>query len=79
MYISVGGRWMYLWRAIDQKGEVLDFLVQSKRDARAVLKLMRRLLTKHGITPKTIMTDKWKAYAAAFRTLGLAGQHHQAK
>lgn len=66
-------------RAIDQEGEVLYFLVQSKRDMRAALKLMRRLLKSHGIAPKTIVTDKWKAYAAAFRKLGLVGSHHQAK
>lgn len=52
MYVSIGGRWMYLWRAIDQEGEALDFLVQSKRDARAALKLMRRLLKRQGIAPK---------------------------
>lgn len=79
MYASIGGRWMYLWRAIDQEGEVLDFLVQSKRDTRAALKLMRRLIKHHGIAPKTIVTDKWKAYDAAFRKLGLVGHHHQAK
>ncbi|MBO6544085.1 MAG: IS6 family transposase [Alphaproteobacteria bacterium] len=79
MYVSIGGRWMYLWRAIDQEGEVLDFLVQSRRDTRAALKLMRRLLKHQGIAPKTIVTDKWKAYAAAFCKLGLVGHHHQAK
>jgi len=66
-------------RAIDQEGELLDFLVQSRRDTRAALKLMRRLLKHQGIAPKTIVTDKWKAYAAAFRKLGLVGHHHQAK
>ncbi|MFT6509751.1 MAG: transposase-like protein [Parvibaculaceae bacterium] len=76
MYVSIGGRWTYLWRAIDQEGE---FLVQSKRDTRAALKLMRRLLKSQGVAPKTIVTDKWKAYAAAFRKLGLVGRHHQAK
>ncbi|PCJ70636.1 MAG: hypothetical protein COA62_08695 [Rhodobiaceae bacterium] len=70
---------MYLWRAIDQDGEVLDFLVRSKRDTRAALKLMRRLLKSQGIAPKTIITDKWKACAAAFHKLGLVEQHHQAK
>tara|TARA_R100000789_G_scaffold75321_1_gene70928 strand:+ start:92 stop:481 length:390 start_codon:yes stop_codon:yes gene_type:complete len=79
MYVSIGGSWMYLWRAFDQEGEVLDFLVQSRRDARAALKLMRRLLKHQGIAPKTIVTDKWKAYAAAFHKLGLVGKHHQAK
>ena len=71
MYVSIGGRWMYLWRAIDQNSEVLDVLVQAKRDKRAALKLMRKLLKKHGFAPRTIVTDKWRAYAAAFRDLGL--------
>jgi transposase-like protein len=79
MYVSIGGRWMYLWRAIDQNGEVLDFLVSAKRDKKAALKLMRKLLRKHGFAPRTIVTDKWKAYAAAFVDLGLTAWHHQAK
>jgi transposase-like protein len=79
MYVSIGGRWMYLWRAIDQNGEVLDVLVQAKRDKRAALKLMRKLLKKYGFAPRTIVTDKWRAYAAAFRHLGLMAWHHQAK
>ncbi len=79
MYVSIGGRWMYLWRAIDQNGEVLDVLVQAKRDKRAALKLMRKLLKKYGLAPRTIVTDKWRAYAAAIRHLGLMAWHHQAK
>jgi len=79
MYVSIGGRWMYLWRAIDQNGEALDILVQARRDKRAALKLMRKLLTKHGFAPRTIVTDKWRADAAAFRDLGLNVRHHQAK
>ncbi len=71
MYVAIGGRWMYQWRAIDQNGEALDVLVQAKRDKRAALKLMRKLLKKHGFAPRTIVTDKWRAYAAAFRDLGL--------
>lgn len=70
---------MYLWRAIVQEGKVLDFLVQPKRDTRAALKFMRRLLKSQGVAPKTIVTDKWKAYVAAFRKLGLVARHHQAK
>jgi len=75
MYVSIGGRWMYLWRAIDQNGEVLDVLVQAKRDKRAALKLMRKLLKKYGLAPRTIVTDKWRAYAAAIRHLGLMAWH----
>jgi transposase-like protein len=79
MYVSIGGRWMYLWRAIDQDGEVLDFLVQAKCDKKAALKLMRNLLKKHGFAPRTIVTDSWRAYAAAFHELSLAAWRHQAK
>ena len=55
---------MYLWRAIDQNGEAFDILFQARRDKRAALKLMRRFLKKHGFAPRTIVTDKWRAYAA---------------
>ena len=79
MYISMGGRWMYLWRAIDQDGEVLDFLVQAERDKKAALRLIRKLLKTNGFAPRTIVTDRWRAYAAAFRDLGLTAWHHQAK
>ena len=79
MSVSIGGRWMYLWRTIDQNGKALDILVQARRDKRAALKLMRKLLKKHGFAPRTIVTDKWRAYAAAFRDLGLNARHHQAK
>lgn len=79
MDVSIGGRWMYLWCAIDQNREVLDILVQARRDKRAALKLMQKLLKRYGIAPRTIVTDKWQANGAAFRELGLAAWHHQAK
>ncbi|MFP6706007.1 MAG: IS6 family transposase [Alphaproteobacteria bacterium] len=66
MSVSICGRWMYLWRAIDQNGEAFYILVQARRDKRAALKLMCKLLTKHGFAPRTIVTDKWRAYAALF-------------
>jgi len=56
----------------------LDVFV-ARRDKRAALKLMRKLLKKHGCAPQTIVTDKSRAYAAAFRDLGLNARHHQAK
>src|SRR6476619_3356579 len=49
MFVSIGGKWMYLWRAVDAEGEVLDCLVQSRRDTRAAKKLMRQLLKKQVI------------------------------
>jgi transposase-like protein len=46
VYIKIDGPLVYLWRAVDAEGEVLDVLVQSKRDERAAMKLMRKLLKK---------------------------------
>ena len=71
MVIVIRGRRHWLWRAVDNEGEVLDFLVQSKRNARAALKLVRKLLKKHGWVPKRITTDKLRSYHVAIRTLGL--------
>jgi transposase-like protein len=51
MVVSIEGRRMYLWRAIDSEGEVLDLLVQPKRDTAAALRLMRKLLKKQGYAP----------------------------
>ena len=75
MVIVIRGRRHWLWRAVDNEGEVLDFLVQSKRNARAALKLMRKLLKKHRWVPKRITTDKLKSYHVAIRTLGLTAEH----
>src|ERR1700758_2557021 len=49
VYLKINGRTVYLWRAVDAEGEVLDVLVQSKRTERAALKLMRKLLKKYGL------------------------------
>ena len=51
MAIRVSGKLMYLWRAVDDEGEVLEVLVQRRRDKVAALKLMRKLLKKHGFAP----------------------------
>ncbi len=75
MVIVIGGQRYWLWRAIDNGGEVLDFLVQSKRNAKAALKLMRKLLKKQGWTPTRITTDKLRSYHVAIRILGLTAQH----
>ena len=48
VYLKIAGRMVYLWRAVDAEGEVLDVLVQSRRNKRAALKLMRKLLKKYG-------------------------------
>ena len=51
MVVRIDGKRMYLWRAVDDKGEVLDVLVQRWRDKAAAKKLMRKLLKKHGFAP----------------------------
>ena len=79
MFMSFGGKRMYLWRAVDQNGEVLDVLAQPKRDKRAALKLMRRLLKRQEFAPSTLVTDKLRAYTAAVHELGLKAHQHQAK
>jgi putative transposase len=75
MFVSIGGRQMYLWRAVDAEGEVLDLLVQSRRDKRAAVKLMRKLLKKQGFAPRRIVTDKLRSYSSALRQLDLAPRH----
>ena len=77
MVIRVQGRRLYLWRAVDSEGEILDMLVQSRRDKGAALRLMRKLLKKHGFAPKVLVTDKLRSYAAARRELGLSARHEQ--
>jgi transposase-like protein len=75
MFISINGKQMYLWRAVDSESEVLDSFVQMRRDRKAALKLMRKLLKKQGFVPCTIVTDKLRSYSAALRDLGLSKHH----
>ena len=77
MVVRIAGKRMYLWRAVDHEGEVLDMLVQRRRDGRAALRLMRKLLKKQGFAPKLLVTDKLLSYAAAFRRLRLSCPHEQ--
>ena len=62
---------VYLWRAVDAEGEVLDVLVQSRRNKQAALKLMRKLLKKYGFVPNKLITDDLRSYAAAASDLGI--------
>ena len=77
MAVRIGGKRMWLWRAVDSEGEVLDILVQSKRNTKAALRLMRKLLHKQGYAPAVLVTDKPSSYGAARRALGLSGRHEQ--
>jgi putative transposase len=75
MVVKIRGQRMFLWRAVDDEGEVLDMLVQRRRNKHAAMKLLRRLLKRQGIHPETITTDKLASYRAAARDLGLTGRH----
>src|ERR1700724_1358959 len=77
MVVRIAGERMYLWRAVDHEGEVLDMLVQRRRDTRAALRLMRKLLKRHGFAPNLLVTDKLRSYAAAFRHLQLTCRREQ--
>jgi len=73
--ITIGGDQYWLWRAVDNEGEVLDFLVQRRRNAKVARRLMIKLLKKYGFTPTRIVTDHLRSYPAAFRAMGLTADH----
>lgn len=77
--IIINGKKHWLWRAVDQCGIVLDVLVHSRRDRYATQRLMRKLLRKCGLTPRVLITDKLKIYAAANKDMGLRFKHRQHK
>lgn len=75
VFVSINGKRMYLCRAVDSEGEVLDILVRSRRNKKAALKLMRKLLKKQDFAPDTFVTDKLPSYGAALQDLHLAKRH----
>ena len=75
VFVSINGKRSNLWRAVDGEGEVLEILVQSRRNKRAALKLMRKLLKKQGFVPDAVVTDKLPSYGAALRELNLSRHH----
>ena len=77
VYLKIDGRMVYLWRAVDAEGEVLDVLVQRRRDKAAAVKLMRKLLEKQGLTPAVLVTNKLRSYGAARSEIGLSARHEQ--
>jgi len=74
MVIVIRGERYWLWRAVDNEGEVLDFLVQSRRNTKSAEKLMRKHLKRHR-APTSITTGKLGSYRSAFRKLGLDVEH----
>jgi putative transposase len=79
VFVSIAGRQMYLWRAVNSEGEVLDFLVQARRDTKAALRLMRKLLRRQSAPPTAVVTDRYRAYDAALRILRLTHVHRRGK
>jgi transposase-like protein len=75
MVVRIAGKHMYLWRAVDHEGEVLEILVQRRRDRSAAVKLMRKA-NRASRRPR-VTTDKLRSYGAAFRHLGLSCHHEQ--
>ncbi|MDQ0828231.1 transposase-like protein [Streptomyces achromogenes] len=67
IFIKINGERKYLWRAVDQDGNVLDILVQNRRGKAAARRFFRRLLKRTGVVPRVIVTDKLRSYGAARR------------
>ena len=77
LYLTIDGRMVHPWRAVEAEGEVLDVLVQTRRNKRVALKLMRKLLKKYGFVPDKLVTDDLRSYAAAAGHLGIAKRHER--
>lgn len=69
VFIKIDGKQRYLWRAVDQDGEVVDVFLQSRRDAKAAKRFFKRMLKKHRGEPREIVTDKLRSYGVAQREL----------
>ena len=69
LFVNIRGEQHYLWRAVDQDGDVIDILVQPRRDRRAAERFFRKLLKGQGHEPRRLITDKLRSYAAAHRTI----------
>src|SRR4030095_7423217 len=65
VFLKINGRLHYLWRAVDQDGDVLDILVQSRRNKKAAKKFFGKLLKGLQYVPRVVITDKLKSYSAA--------------
>ncbi|MEE1806967.1 IS6 family transposase [Streptomyces sp. BE133] len=79
VFIKINGEQKYLWRAVDQDGDVLDILVQNRRDKAAARRFFRRLLKKTGVVPRVVDTDKLRSYGAAHREIMPSVEHRSHK
>jgi len=69
VFVKINGKQHYLWRDVDQDGEVVDVFLQAKRDGAAAKRFFKRLLRSHGTEPRQILTDKLRRYGVAHREL----------
>jgi putative transposase len=79
MVVTIAGKKQWLWRAVDQDGFVVDVLVQSRRNAKAAKRLMRKLLKQQGHAPRVMITDKLGSYAVAGKELMPDVEHRRHK
>ena len=77
VFLKINGRVHYLWRAVDQDGDVLDILVQSRRNKKAAKKFFRKLLKGLQYIPRVIITDQLRSYSAAQTEILPSVEHHQ--
>ncbi len=68
LFVTIQGQRQYLWRAVDQDGDVIDALVQSRRNRHAARRFFRKLLKGQGSEPRRLVTDKLRSYGAAKRS-----------
>ena len=69
VFIKIQGKQHYLWRAVDQDGEVVDVFLQNRRDAKAAMRFFARMIKKHKGGPRKIVTDKLRSYGVAHREM----------
>ena len=79
MFIPINGKQHYLWRAVDQDGNVLDIIVQSRRNKKAAKRFFRKLLKGLQYMLRVIVTDKLKSYSAAKAEIIPGVEHRQHK
>jgi len=69
LFLTIHGERQYLWRAVDQDGDVVDILVQPRRNRQAAERVFRKLLKGQGSEPRRLVTDKLRSYSAAHRAI----------
>ncbi|MFT7528594.1 MAG: putative transposase [Arenicella sp.] len=74
-YFKIGGKQHYLWQAVDQDGEGVDVLLQTRRNTAAAMRFFKRILKSAGCSPDKIFPDKLRSYGAAHREMGGAWEH----